>query len=88
MLICRQPVDGPHFVLILLIFLAAGEACPALSPDFRAALSLRELARITFRWILLSAVLWLDLAAVGRPIPRPRQVALRRAVARLRRHLA
>ena len=37
---------------------------------------------------LLSAVLWLDLAAVGRPIPRPRQVALRRAVARLRRHHA
>lgn len=36
---------------------------------------------------LLSAVLWLDLAAVGRPIPRRRQVALRRAVARLRRHL-
>ena len=37
---------------------------------------------------LLSAVLWLDLAAVGRPIPRPRQVALRRVVARFRRHLA
>ena len=37
---------------------------------------------------LLSAVLWLDLAAVGRPVPRPRQVALRRAVARIRRHLA
>ena len=37
---------------------------------------------------LLSAVLWLDLAGVGRPTPRPRQVALRGAVARLRRHLA
>lgn len=37
---------------------------------------------------LLSAVLWLDLAAVGRPIPRRRQLALRRAVARLRRRLA
>ena len=37
---------------------------------------------------LLSAVLWLDLAAVGRPIPRPRQVVVRGVVARLRRHLA
>ena len=37
---------------------------------------------------LLSAVLSLDLAAVGRPVPRRHQIALRRAVARLRRHLA
>lgn len=37
---------------------------------------------------LLSAVLRLDLAAVGRPIPRRRQVALRGAVARLRRRSA
>ena len=37
---------------------------------------------------LLSAVLWLNLAAVGRPIPRPRQIAVRRVVARIRRHLA
>jgi putative colanic acid biosynthesis UDP-glucose lipid carrier transferase len=61
MLVWRQPVDGPHFVLILLMFLAAGEACPALSPDLKAALSLRELGRITFRWALISAVLWAGL---------------------------
>lgn len=38
--------------------------------------------------VVISAVLWLDLAATGRPIPRRRQVALRRVLARLRRHLA
>jgi putative colanic acid biosynthesis UDP-glucose lipid carrier transferase len=58
MLVWRQPLDGPHFVLILLMFLAAGEACPALSPNFRSALSLRELSAIWLRWILISAMLW------------------------------
>jgi len=65
MVVWRQPLDGPHFVLLLLFFVAASEALPAPSPDLRSAASLRELIRISLRWLIICSLLWIGLRLAG-----------------------
>lgn len=65
MVIWRQPLNGPHFVLMLLFFAAASEACPVPRKDVRAAVSIRELLRITLRWVLIFSLLWIALRLAG-----------------------
>jgi putative colanic acid biosysnthesis UDP-glucose lipid carrier transferase len=61
----RQSLDGPHFVLLVLFFVAASEACPMLCPDVRCGASPLELLRIALRWLLICAVLWIALRLAG-----------------------
>ncbi len=65
MVVWRQPLNGPHFVLALLFFAAASEACPVPCPDFRCAFSIRELLRISLRWLLIYSMLWIALRLAG-----------------------
>jgi putative colanic acid biosynthesis UDP-glucose lipid carrier transferase len=65
MLVWRQPLNGPHFVMLLLCVVAATEACPTPPPDLRSAAALRELLRIALRWLVICSILWMALRLAG-----------------------
>jgi putative colanic acid biosysnthesis UDP-glucose lipid carrier transferase len=60
MLFWHQELDGPHFLLGLATFLAAGEVCTSIprAAASRATLLIRELVRILSRWAIAVLVAW------------------------------
>jgi putative colanic acid biosynthesis UDP-glucose lipid carrier transferase len=60
MLVWRQELDGPHFLLGLLAFIAAGELSSPETPtsNFQAAAGGRELVRLTWRWAVVVLIAW------------------------------
>jgi putative colanic acid biosynthesis UDP-glucose lipid carrier transferase len=67
MFIWRQDLDGPHFLVGLLVFLLAGEASTSAptSAASRSTLLANEFMRIALRWLLVVVVAWAGIELSG-----------------------
>jgi putative colanic acid biosynthesis UDP-glucose lipid carrier transferase len=67
LLFWHQELDGPHFLLGLATYLAAGEVCASVprAPASRATLPIRDLLRILSRWAIVVLVAWAAIELAG-----------------------